>query len=66
MVETTCAAGFPCLDLSPALLQAPAESLDLGYEGSHYGPRANRLFADLIGRYLDEQGLAVTQETPGS
>ena len=66
IVESTCAAGFLCLDLSPALLEAPAESLDVGYEGSHYGPRANRLIADLVGRYLNEQGLVPTQRTPGS
>ena len=54
---STCDRGFPCIDLSRAFLDATAETLDTGYEGSHYGPRTNRLIADLIGRALEEKGL---------
>jgi hypothetical protein len=54
---STCDRGFPCIDLSPALLDAAPGSLDSGYEGSHYGPGANRLIADLIRRALEERGV---------
>jgi hypothetical protein len=41
-------AGVETLDLSPALLAAPPEDLDEGYDGSHYGPRANLRIAQAL------------------
>ena len=54
---STCNRGFPCIDLSPAFLDAPTQTLDTGYEGSHYGARTSRLIADRVRRALEDQGL---------
>lgn len=46
MVAWFAAGDYPCHDLLPAL--AAAESLDHGYDGTHYGLRANQVIADAI------------------
>jgi len=45
-------AGVPSIDLAAELLAAPAEDLDRGYDGTHHGPRANRLIAAAVARAL--------------
>jgi hypothetical protein len=46
--EAVCARLAECVDLMPPMNDAPADSLDLGYGGNHYGPRASRLIARLL------------------
>jgi hypothetical protein len=41
-------AGVETLDLSPTLLAAPPEDRDDGYDGTHYGPRANLRIAEAL------------------
>ncbi len=45
-------AGLPCLDLAGDLLDAPSESIDRGFDGTHHGPRTNALVAGAVGRAL--------------
>jgi lysophospholipase L1-like esterase len=47
-------AGVDCVDLADTLLAAPAELLDRGFDGTHHGPRANRLIAEAVARALAE------------
>ena len=47
-------AGIACVDLAATLLAAPADQLDRGFDGTHHGPRANRLIAEAIARVLAE------------
>src|SRR6185503_7854205 len=44
--------GVACVDLADALLAAPADRIDRGFDGTHHGPRANGLIADAIARAL--------------
>jgi hypothetical protein len=48
--------GTPCLDLADGML-ARREQLDAGYDGTHYGPRANRSVAELVREELERLGL---------
>ncbi len=52
MLRTVCGPTIPCLELRSVLLDAPAAQIDLGYDGTHYGPKANRLIAREIARRL--------------
>jgi len=44
--------GVPYVDLAEALLAAPAEQIDRGFDGTHHGARANQLIATGVGRAL--------------
>ena len=44
--------GFPCLDLAPDLIAAPADRIDRGFDGTHHGPGTNALIADAVSRAL--------------
>jgi hypothetical protein len=48
MVSTFCAGRMQCIDVTPALLSAPAEDLDRGHDGTHYGPRMSRIVAAAV------------------
>lgn len=50
MVNEVCSAGIQCIDLMKDFKKIPIESFDTGYDGTHYGPKTNRLIADLIGK----------------
>ena len=41
-----------CIDLSEDMLQQPQNLLDKGYDGTHYGPKANRLMSELIRKHV--------------
>ena len=41
------------MDLSEDLMRVPMDQLDRGYDGTHYGPKANKLIAESIKKYLD-------------
>ena len=51
------AAGIDCFNLLEELSQVPPSEIDNGYDGSHYGPRANRRIAGLIAAHLADSGL---------
>ncbi len=46
--------GVDCVDLAETLLAPPAEVVDRGFDGTHHGPRANRLIAEAVARALAE------------
>ncbi len=52
-----CAPTIDCIDVAPALQAAPAEDLDWGHDGSHFGPRANRVIAATMGDGLRRLGV---------
>lgn len=49
--------GLNPIDLLDDLLQLRPDQIDLGYDRSHYGPRANRLLADILRRKLTTTGV---------
>jgi hypothetical protein len=53
IAERFARAGVPPVDLAPDFLAAPPEQLDRGFDGTHHGPRSNRMIAEAIGRALD-------------
>jgi hypothetical protein len=55
MVSSSCQ--DMCIDLSIDFQQSPPDILDKGYDGTHYGPKANRLIAESIWEYLEVEGL---------
>jgi hypothetical protein len=48
MVSTFCEGRVQCIDVTPALLSAPPEELDRGHDGTHYGPKMNRIVAATV------------------
>ncbi len=44
--------GVECIDLADAMLAAPADRIDRGFDGTHHGPRMNALIAAVVGRVL--------------
>lgn len=50
MSARLCASASRCIDLMEPLAALPATGFDFGYDGSHYGPRANQLIASLLAR----------------
>lgn len=57
MVASLCGDGVGCIDLSRPLAAAPEKQIDRGYDGTHYGPLANRLIGAFVGRQLIRQNL---------
>jgi hypothetical protein len=53
LVAATCRDEPECVDLTPSLVRLPVDSLDRGYTGNHYGPRANRQIARALLPLLD-------------
>lgn len=52
MISSTCELDLVCIDLTDDLYQLPESDLDTGYDGTHYGPRANRQIAHSIMNHL--------------
>ena len=48
MVASICRHEQFCIDLSTDLAEQKDAELDKGYDGTHYGPKANRIIAQLI------------------
>lgn len=48
MAKFLCGALNDCHDLMVDFVKAPPERFDGGYDGSHYGPSANRLIAEIL------------------
>jgi hypothetical protein len=59
--------GVACIDLADALLSAPADRIDRGFDGTHHGPRTNELVATVVGRALTApQALACGASGPAA
>jgi hypothetical protein len=56
MVTDFCQPGMICIDLAQGMRQASRDEIDKGYDGTHFGPRASRLIAGLIGKKLGAIG----------
>ena len=56
-VDRLRAHGLTVVDLAPALVTAPAEELDQGVDGTHYGPRASARLAAAVSRALPPPSL---------
>jgi len=52
MVTEFCEPDMICIDLAEGMRRASKDEIDKGYDGTHFGPRANRLIAKLIGKKL--------------
>ena len=48
MASYICSGKIVCYDLMEDFSRLPVETLDTGYDGSHYGPKTNALIADFI------------------
>ncbi len=48
MVSMSCEGRVQCIDVTPALLSIPPEDLDRGHDGTHYGPKMNRVVAATV------------------
>jgi hypothetical protein len=57
MISFVCAEGMRCVDLLDHLRRVPPNLIDRGYDASHFGPKANRLIAELIWGKLVRMGL---------
>lgn len=57
------AAGVDGINLLEDLRRVPLSEIDNGYDGSHYGPKANRHIARIIAAHLAENGLLMPQST---
>jgi hypothetical protein len=53
MVLSTCTHDLICIDLADDLRQLPENQFDAGYDGSHYGPKINKLIGEWIGKQLE-------------
>jgi hypothetical protein len=49
--------GTEVLDLLPAMRALPDETLDRGYDGTHYGPKANAALAGIVADALAKAGV---------
>jgi len=61
MAASFARAGVPAVDLSAEFLAADPADLDRGHDGTHHGPRANRLIAAAIARALASTGAAAAR-----
>jgi hypothetical protein len=57
MVANLCESGVWCIDLAEQLLEIPGENIDTGYDGTHFGPNASRVIAELIQDGLASGGM---------
>ncbi|NNE48355.1 MAG: hypothetical protein HKN37_17010 [Rhodothermales bacterium] len=63
MRDRVCPDSLSCLDLMDDMVNVPAGQIDVGYDGTHYGPKAGAAIAETVHRRLGER-LAVA--TPRS
>jgi hypothetical protein len=59
-LERLQADGLPVVDLLPALRALPEPTLDVGYDGTHYGPRVNEALAEILARQAPSFGGATS------
>ncbi len=57
MVSVSCRLDLICIDLLAEIQSLPEDQLDSGYDGTHYGPKANELIAELIRHRLELEGV---------
>jgi hypothetical protein len=59
MVDTFCDERTRCIDVTPALLRVAPDDLDRGHDGTHFGPKVNRVIAGTVAEAL--QGVRPTR-----
>ncbi len=57
MVDSMCGPAMSCIDLADDLAKLPANQIDRGYDGTHYGPVANRRIGQFIARAIMQRNL---------
>lgn len=57
MTAFACPERGTCIDLMEGLRALPPEEIDAGYDGTHYGPRANAAIAEILWEHLRARGL---------
>lgn len=62
MVSESCQQDLLCIDLLADMRSLPEDQLDSGYDGTHYGPKANQLIAELIRHRLELEGVVAERE----
>jgi len=53
VAASVCGPDVACINLLEDMKLAPKAKLDKGYDGTHYGPAANRLIAELVERRME-------------
>ena len=53
VVANVCIGDYPCLDLGEEFKKLPPGAIDIGYDGSHFGPAMNRRIAEAVARSID-------------
>jgi len=62
MVSLSCRPDLICIDLLADMQSLPEDQLDSGYDGTHYGPKANELIAELIRHRLELEGVLAERQ----
>lgn len=62
MVSVGCRLDLICIDLLADMQSVPEDQLDSGYDGTHYGPKANALIAELIRHRLELEGMLAERQ----
>lgn len=60
-----CGKPLLCLDLADYLPTRPASEIDRGYDGTHYGPIANRRIGEFVARELPRKGVIASPQKIG-
>ncbi len=56
MRGSLCESATRCVDMMKQLLERPATDLDYGHDGTHYGPKANRIIAAALADAIPATG----------
>lgn len=62
LADSISSAGVDCLNLLEDLRHIPLAELDIAFDSSHYGPKANRRIAGLIRQHLSQKGVLTTAQ----
>jgi hypothetical protein len=65
MVAALCGKPLLCIDLADDLPNLPAGDIDRGYDGTHYGPTANRLIGQFVAGQLLRHGVIASLQKIG-
>ena len=66
MRDRVCPDSLSCLDLMDDMVNVPAELIDVGYDGTHYGPNASAVIAEIVHRRLGDRLAEATPRSPHS
>ena len=65
LAELLCGKPMLCIDLADYLPGVPPGEIDRGYDGTHYGPSANRLIGEFVARQLRHNGAIASPDKIG-